>query len=254
MDLGLEGTTALVTGASKGIGRAVAERLAAEGARVAVSARDAQRVEEVVTAIGAAGGEAVGVIADVSDAAGVQRALRGAEERFGPILVLVVNAGGPPASLPTDLADPDWQAAVDLTLMSAVRLAKGALPGMRRAGWGRIVNITSLSVPEPIPNLTLSNALRSAVTAYAKTLSLEVAAEGITVNSVAPGYTATERVEELYPDAEAKRALVARIPARRLARPEEIGAAVAFLASKQAAYITGQSLLVDGGMVRALRP
>lgn len=252
MDLGLNGTTAWVTGASKGIGRAVAEALAAEGARVALSARDGAALEEVAAGIRAAGGEALAVPADVRSDQAIADALGRVRQDLGDPLVLVVNAGGPPAGTPTALDDDAWDAAYRLTLLSAVRLARCVLPAMRRAGWGRIVNVTSLSVREPIPNLTLSNAMRAGVTGFAKTLSLEVAHEGVTVNNLAPGYTATERVEELFPTPQAKQALIDRIPARRMATPAEIADAAAFLASRRAGYITGQTLLVDGGFVGGL--
>ncbi len=252
MDLGLHGKTALVTGASKGIGRAVAEALAAEGARVALCARDGALLSEAVEGIRRAGGEAMAVPGDVSSADDIVRVVAATRERYGDPAVLVVNAGGPPAGLPTSLDDGAWDMAYRLTLLSSVRLARAVLPAMRRAGWGRILNITSLSVREPIANLTLSNALRAGVTGFAKTLSLEVAHEGVTVNNLAPGYTATERVEELFPTPQAKQDLIDRIPARRFADPAEIAAAAAFLASERAAYVTGQTWLVDGGFVKGL--
>ncbi|HKI58447.1 MAG TPA: SDR family oxidoreductase [Trueperaceae bacterium] len=252
MDLGLKGKTALVTGASKGIGLAVAQALAAEGARVALVSRDREALAAAAEGIGRAGGEAVAIPGDVSKAEDVERVVAKTRERLGDAAVLVANAGGPPSGVPTELDDAAWRAAVDLTLMSAVRLGRAVLPAMRADGWGRIVNITSLSVKEPILNLTLSNALRSGVTAWAKTLAEEIAADGVTVNNVEPGFTGTERLQHLFPTEEAMRGLVARIPAGRLGRPEEVAATVAFLASEQAAYMTGQSLLVDGGVIRAL--
>jgi len=252
MDLGLNGKIALVTGASKGIGLAVAQALAAEGARVALVARDGDALERAVAGIAQAGGDAVAVQGDVSRLADVERIVAQTRRQLGDPSVLVANAGGPPAGTPTSLDEEAWAAAVELTLMSSVRLAREVLPAMRRGRWGRIVNITSLSVKEPILNLALSNALRSGVTAYAKSLAQEVAAEGVTVNNVGPGYTATERLTELFRDEAGKRALVASIPARRLGEPAEIAAAVAFLASAQAAYITGQTLIVDGGAVKGL--
>lgn len=251
MDFGLAGKTALVTGASKGIGFAVAAGLAAEGARVALAARDERALERAVERLRLAGGEAFGVAADVSEARAVDDLLAQVRARYGDPEVLVVNAGGPPAGLPSELDEAAWARGYDLTLMSYVRLARAALGPMRAAGWGRIVGITSLSVKQPIPNLTLSNAFRAAVTAFAKTLSQEVAAEGVTVNNVAPGYTATERLEELFTDEAARERLVRSIPARRFGTPEEIAAAVVFLASAQAAYLTGQTLVVDGGAVGA---
>jgi len=252
MDLGLAGKTALVTGASKGIGRAAARALAAEGMRVALVARDAEALARAVDGIERAGGEAVAIPGDVSRLEDVERVVAETRERLGDASVLVANAGGPAAGEPTAVDEAAWSGAVDLTLMSAVRLGRAVLPAMRAQRWGRIVNITSLSVREPILNLTLSNALRAGVTAWAKTLSQEIAADGVTVNNVAPGYTATERLEELFADADAKRALVERIPAGRFGEPAEIAAAVAFLASAQAGYITGQTLVVDGGFVKGL--
>lgn len=252
MDLGLTGKTALVTGASKGIGLAVAQALAAEGARVALVARNPETLARAVGGIEQGGGEAIGIPGDVSRVEDVARVVAETRDRLGEVSVLVANAGGPPAGAPTEIGDDAWRDAVDLTLMSTVRLAQAVLPAMRAAGWGRIVNITSLSVKEPILNLTLSNALRAGVTGWAKTLAEEVAADGVTVNNVQPGWTATERMEQLLPTEEDKRALLARIPAGRMGRPEEVAAAAAFLASEQAAYMTGQSLLVDGGIIRAL--
>ncbi len=252
MDLGLNGKIALVTGASKGIGLAVAQMLAAEGARVALVARDRDALERAVAGIAQQGGEAVAVQGDVSRLADVERIVAQTRRQLGDPTVLVANAGGPPAGTPTALDEEAWAAAVELTLMSSVRLAREVLPAMRQGRWGRIVNITSLSVKEPILNLTLSNALRSGVTAYAKSLAQEVAAEGVTVNNVGPGYTATERLNELFQDEAGKRELIASIPARRLGEPAEIAAAIAFLASAQAAYITGQTLIVDGGAVKGL--
>jgi 3-oxoacyl-[acyl-carrier protein] reductase len=252
MHLGLGGKRALVTGASQGIGLAVAEGLAAEGVEVALSARTAATLEAAVSALRERGGRAVGIPADVSRPEEIERLLSRVREEIGAPDILVVNAGGPPAGTPTVLSEAAWAKAHKLTLMSAVRLAYGVLPAMRTARWGRIINITSVSVKEPILNLTLSNAFRAAVTGFAKTLSLEVAPDGVTVNNVAPGYTATERLNELFEDAAARARLEASIPAKRFADPAEIAAAAVFLASVPAAYITGQTLVVDGGATRGV--
>ncbi len=249
MNLQIAGKTALVTGGSKGIGYAIAEGLVAEGARVVVSARDQGVLEAAAQRLGEGGGDVVAIAADVSSAKGVRGLVEATFERVGRVDVLVANAGGPPAGLPSSLDDAAWARATELTLMSAVRLARGVLPGMRERGWGRIVHVTSLSVKQPINELTLSNALRSAVTAFARTLANEVAGEGVTVNAVAPGYTATERLEELFADDYARARLLASIPAKRFATPREVAAAAVFLCSQQAAYVTGQTLVVDGGMV-----
>ncbi len=251
MNLQLEGKTALVTGASKGIGFAVAQGLAAEGTRVILSARGQTELYKAAENIRANGGDATAVVADVSDQSGIDALF----EEVGKIAspdILVVNAGGPPAGKPTALSQEAWAQGYDLTLMSAVRLAYKALPAMQERGWGRILNVTSLSVKEPIDTLTLSNAFRAAVTGFAKTLSTEVAAQGITVNNVAPGYTATERLNEIFEGDEDRANLERSIPAKRFASPEEVAAAAVFLASQQAAYITGQTLLVDGGATKGV--
>lgn len=251
MDYGIKGRIALVTGGSKGIGRAVAGTLAAEGARVALNARGEAELDAAVEAIRLRGGEAFAFPGDVAGETGVTELVERVRERLGPPAILIANAGGPPPGTPTELDEAAWERGYRLTLMSTVRLVRETLPAMRRARWGRIVTITSLSVLEPIPNLTLSNAYRSAVTAWAKTLAGEVAADGVSVNNVAPGYTATERLEELFTTAGARERLIASIPAQRFATPDEIAAAAVFLCSEAAGYITGQTLLVDGGAVRA---
>ena len=251
MDLGLKGKTALVAGGSKGIGFAVAKGLAAEGVRVCVSARDETTLQQAVEELRLAGGEAFGIPADVSVPGQVETLFERTRQRLSDPDILIVNAGGPPAGKAETTPDDAWMKGYDLTLMSAVRLARAAVPAMKGQGWGRIVNITSLSIKQPVANLTLSNAFRAAVTGFAKTLSTEIAASGITVNNVGPGYTATERLEELFEDDAAKERLIKTIPAQRFATPEEVAAAAVFLASQQAAYITGQTLVVDGGVVGA---
>ncbi len=251
MDYRLQGKVALVTGASKGIGFAVAEGLAAEGARVMLAARDQRPLQKAVESLRLLGGEAYGAAADVSRPETIEELFQKTRERFGDPDILVVNAGGPPAGKAAELSEEAWRRGYDLTLMSYVRLARTALPAMREKRWGRIVGVTSLSVKQPVANLALSNAFRAAVTGFAKTLSSELAAEGVTVNNVAPGYTATLRLEELFQDDAARERLLAAIPAKRFGKPEEIAAAVLFLASEGAAYLTGQTLIVDGGMVGA---
>ena len=251
MDYQLAGKTALVTGASKGIGFAIAQSLAAEGVRVVLSARGQTDLYKAAENIRASGGDATGLVADVSDPQGIDALFEEVKKIAAPD-ILIVNAGGPPAGLPSTLSQEAWAKGYDLTLMSAVRLAYGALPAMRERGWGRIINVTSLSVKEPINTLTLSNAFRAAVTGFAKTLSTEVAAQGITVNNVAPGYTATERLDEIFESEQDRTDLEGSIPAARFAAPEEVAAAAVFLASQGAAYITGQTLMVDGGATKGV--
>lgn len=255
MNLQIAGKSALVTGASKGIGYAVAAALAAEGARLVVNGRDARALEaaaERLRGVATPSGEAAEVHAvagDVSQPKQVRALLSAARQAVGDPAVLVVNAGGPPVGAAEALDDAAWSQGFELTLMSAVRLARAAVPAMKAAGWGRVVFVTSLAVKQPIANLTLSNAFRAAVTAFARTLASEVAGHGVTVNSVAPGYTLTERLDELIADDYARARLVATIPARRFATPEEVAAAAAYLCSVPAGYVTGQTLLVDGGLV-----
>jgi 3-oxoacyl-[acyl-carrier protein] reductase len=246
LDLGLRGTRALVTAASRGLGRACAEALAAEGGRVFIVSRDEARLSTVQTEVGAAGHLA----ADLAEPDSPRRAVAAAVAALGGLDILVSNVGGPPPGTfeSTDLEA--WDRGYQLTLMSAVRLAKAALPHLRESGRGRIVHITSISVRQPIPNLVLSNAFRSAVTAMSKTLSAEVAPSGVTVNNIAPGTILTDRVREIY--GENLGEVARNVPAGRIGRAEEIGSTCAFLCSVQAGYITGVSLGVDGGALRGV--
>lgn len=246
MDLGLNGTRALVTAASRGLGRACAEALAAEGARVFLVSRDQERLARAAREVGAVGHLA----ADLAHPGGPEQSVQAAASVLGGLDILVCNAGGPPPGTFDSTPVEAWDAGYNLTLMSAVRLAKAALPYLIRSGRGRIVNVTSISVRQPIANILLSNAFRSAVTAMAKTLSAEVARQGVTVNNLAPGAILTDRVRQLYGE-DLERA-AADIPAGRIGDPAEFGAICAFLCSRQAAYITGQTIGVDGGALRGV--
>ncbi len=245
MDLGLRHTRALVTAASRGLGRACAAALAAEGARVFIVSRHEALLAAAERQVGATGH----LVADLSKPGAPERAVEAAAAALGGLDILVCNAGGPPPGTFESTPIDAWEAGYQLTLMSAVRLAKAALPLLKESGRGRIVNITSISVRQPIANILLSNAFRSAVTAMAKTLAVEVAASGVTVNNLAPGTILTDRVRDLYPDLdEAARG----IPAGRIGDPDELGATCAFLCSRQAAFITGQTIGVDGGALRGV--
>jgi 3-oxoacyl-[acyl-carrier protein] reductase len=246
MDLGLEGTRALVTAASKGLGRACAAALVAEGARVFIVSRDEDRLGAVEREIGAAGHLAE----DLSVPGAPERAVAAAADALGGLDILVCNAGGPPPGTFESTPIESWETGYNLTLMSTVRLIKAALPHLTASGRGRIVNITSISVRQPIPNILLSNAFRSAVTAMAKTLAGEVARQGVTVNNLAPGTILTDRVHQLYSGGLDD--LAKTIPAGRIGDPDEFGAACAFLCSRQAGYITGQTIGVDGGALRGV--
>lgn len=262
MDLGLRGKVALVAAASKGLGRAVAHELAAEGASVAICSRDAAAIAAAGRDIAAAtGAEVLAIAADVADPNAIGAFVDAALARFGRIDILLTNSGGPPPGRFEALDMAAWQKATELTLFAPVEFARLVLPGMKANRWGRILNVTSIAVKQPIDNLMLSNSLRAAVTGWARTLANEVAAHGITVNNLMPGYTRTERVDELA-GAIAKRdnitpeQAVARwkheIPAGRLGEPREFAALAAFLASERASYITGTSIPVDGGWIKAL--
>ena len=262
MDLGLNGKIALVAAASKGLGRAVAEELAAEGASLVLCARHNDELQATCAAIVAAYGvPVVGIAADVAVAADVVRVVQAAQARFGRVDVLVTNAGGPPAGTFDTLSSEMWQAATQLLLTSVVELTRAVLPGMKERGWGRILNITSISVKQPVANLMLSNSLRAAVTGMARTLATEVAPFGVTVNNILPGYTRTERVVSLAEAAAVREGISAaaatarweaEIPMRRLGEPREFAALAAFLCSERASYITGTSVPVDGGWIRSL--
>ena len=262
MDLGIKGKVAFVAAASRGLGRAIAEELAAEGAALVLCARNAKILNLVSDEIaGMSGSSVLGVTADVSIAGDVRRAVQTGIEKYGQIDILVTNAGGPPAGRFEDLTPEMWQDAVNLTLNSVLELTGAVLPGMKRRRWGRILNVTSIAVKQPVDNLMLSNSLRAAVTGFARTLANEVAAYGITVNNILPGYTRTERVEELAKaiaareaigEAEAVAGWEAEIPMRRLGEPREFAALAAFLVSERASYITGTSIPVDGGWIRSL--
>jgi 3-oxoacyl-[acyl-carrier protein] reductase len=260
MDLGLSGRVALVAAGSKGLGRAVADELAAEGATVAICARGAAALEDAVRAIGGAGGRAHGVVADVSQPGEAARVVAEVERLFGRVDVLVTNAGGPRSARFDALDEADWSQAIRLLLDSAVAFARAAVPGMRQRRWGRILNITSIAAKQPVDGLMLSNSVRAAVIGFARTLANEVAEDGVTVNNLLPGYTRTGRVEDLARQMAGagggEGGLVARweaeIPMRRLGEPREFAALAAFLASERASYITGQSIAVDGGWIRSL--
>jgi 3-oxoacyl-[acyl-carrier protein] reductase len=246
MDLGLKGRRALVAAASKGLGRACAEALADEGARVFITSRDASAIESAANAIGASGWRT----ADMSLAGDPEAVVEAAASSLGGLDIVVANAGGPPAGTFQTTPPDGWDKAYHLTLISAARLTRAALPHLKQSGRGRIVFLTSISVRQPIPNLVLSNSLRAAVTGLAKTLALELGPDGITVNSIAPGTILTDRIRELYGGGnleERLKQVSAEIPMRRIGDPAEFGALCAFLCSQHAGYITGQTIGIDGG-------
>ena len=262
MDLGLKNKVALVAAGSRGLGRAVAEELAAEGASLLLCAREAQTLTETAAAISETTGvHVLAVPADVTVLDDIKRLVDAGIDRFGRIDILVTNAGGPPAGKFDQLSREQWDDAIKLTLLSAVELARAVLPGMKERRWGRIINITSIAVKQPVENLLLSNSMRAGLTGFARTLANEVAAERITVNNVLPGYTRTERLEELAQMMAEKQGISPNefrgkwekeIPMGRLGEPREFAALVAFLASERASYITGTSIQVDGGWIRSL--
>jgi 3-oxoacyl-[acyl-carrier protein] reductase len=262
MDLGLKGKVALVAAASRGLGRAVAEELAAEGASLILCARGPDALDETRHHIEqTARTPVLAVPADLSVAGDIANIFNLGLERFGRIDILVTNAGGPPTGQFETLSRESWEVATRLTLHSVLELTRHVLPGMKERRWGRILNITSIAVKQPVDNLMLSNSLRAAVTGFARTLANEVATWGITVNNIMPGYTRTERLEELARMmAEKEKVSLAEyverwereIPMKRLGEPRELAALAAFLVSERASYITGTSIPVDGGWIRGL--
>lgn len=267
MDLGLQGRTALVTAASRGFGLATARLLAAEGCRVAICARGEEDLAAAADSVRAAGEEVWGgrsgrVLSralDLRDGDDVGALVAETAQTLGPVDLLLINAGGPPAGNFADLQLADWEAAYRLTVESALRLCRLVLPGMMERGFGRIVAITSVSVLQPVDDLLLSNVLRPAVQALVKSLAREAGPRGVTVNAVAPGFHATDAVERLIAAATAKsgrsredviRGWTRDIPVGRLGEADELAALIAFLMSVRAGYITGQAIVADGGWVR----
>jgi len=231
-------------GGSRGLGKAIAQALVAEGARVAICARNAARLGATALELGVEG-----IVCDLSAPGAAAALIRETEKRIGPLDVLVVNTGGPPPGLFVDLSDAAWRAAFEGLWMSGVGAIRSALPGMRARRWGRVILITSIAAREPVANLMLSNSLRAGLHGLVNALSREVSADQVTVNALMPGYTLTERLEELQLDVTK---LAAQIPAGRLARPQELAAVAAFLASDPAGYVTGQAIACDGGLLQSI--
>ncbi len=246
MDLNLEGRTAIVCGASAGIGLGVAESLSAEGANVVMFARSPDTLGREAERLGG-----IAVPGDVTSADDLERLVQTALDAHGGIDILLNNSGGPPRTTAVGLSPDQIETAVQLLLVSVVRLTGLCLPHLEQSDAGRIVNITSSTVKEPTDNLALSNAVRPGVIGWAKSLSRELGPKGITVNSIAPGRIDTARIREVYPDGPSEADLEA-IPLRRLGTPREIGDLVAFLCSERASYVTGTVIAVDGGLVRGL--
>jgi 3-oxoacyl-[acyl-carrier protein] reductase len=262
LDLGLRGKIAVVSASSKGLGRAIAEELGAEGANLVVCARGEEPLRQTAESIRKKSGvTVVEVAADVSEQSGIDRVVKTALDKFGRVDILVTNSGGPPSGPFESLTPEMWDAATRLLLTSAVGLARAFLPGMKERQWGRILNVTSIAVKQPIDGLMLSNALRAAVTGFARTLANEVAPFQVTVNNIMPGYTRTDRVEELARATAERSGAPAKdtfakwekeIPMGRIGEPREFAALAAFLVSERASYITGSSIAVDGGWIRSL--
>ncbi|HKD69042.1 MAG TPA: SDR family oxidoreductase [Candidatus Binataceae bacterium] len=261
MDLGLQGKTALVLGGSKGLGRGIADALSAEGVAVAMLSRGKEALDKAAAEIKARGGRAIGLSANLAQWPTVESAAKAARDQLGPIDILVNNCGGPPPARVVGIAPQTWEEQFHAMVLAFIRLTDLLLPDMRQRKWGRIINVASESVIQPIANIAISNTLRGAVVGWAKTLASEVAADGITVNTMLPGAFETDRVlqfqriaserEGISPD-EFMRRSARSIPVGRLGKPSEFGAAAAFLASPLAGYITGSMLRLDGGSIRSV--
>jgi len=262
MDLGLKGRAAIVTAASKGLGFACAMELAREGANIILNSRSVFELEQAATAIrDSTGAQVIAVPGDVTVESVTRKLAEHAQENFGGLDVLVTNAGGPPAGLFDNFANDDYRHAVELNLISIVSLCRHAVPLMRERRWGRIVAITSVAAKQPVGELILSNTARAGALGFLKSLSQQVGPDGITVNTVCPGYHLTERLKSLA-EASAKREgitaeqalqrMAQDVPLRRSGTPEELGAVVAFLCSERASYVTGTVTQIDGGLYRAL--
>ena len=262
MDLGIRGRVAVVAGSSQGLGRAVADALAAEGADLVINSRSHEKLLAVKSEIVEATGARVEVApCDLTPAGGAAELIAAAEKAFGKVDILITNTGGPPAGMFEDHSVEAWDEAIQQNFNSVVNLVRAVLPGMKERRWGRIVNVTSISVKQPVKGLILSNSIRAGVTGFAKTISNEVGEFNVTVNNVLPGFTRTERLVQLA-EAVADRDGITvdsayagwteEIPMARLAEPHELGSLAAFLCSEQASYVTGQSIAVDGGWIKGL--
>jgi 3-oxoacyl-[acyl-carrier protein] reductase len=262
MEMGLKNRVAIVAASSQGIGRATAAAFAAEGCRVAMCARNAQTLQASADQIRKQHNtEVLAEAVDVSDAGAVRRFVAAVVAKFGSADICVANAGGPPAKGFLSASMEEWQKAVDLNLLSAIHFAREVIPHMQRERWGRIVTITSISVKQPVPDLVLSNSVRAAVVGLVKSLANEFGKDGILVNNVAPGYTATDRLKELArarsaaqgkTEKEVSEGWAADAPLKRLGEPREVADTIVWLASERASYITGQTVLVDGGLYKGL--
>jgi 3-oxoacyl-[acyl-carrier protein] reductase len=262
MDLAIAGRGALVCGSTQGLGRAIAARLAGEGCRVVVNGRDRARAEAAAAALRTeTGADARGIAADVRDPAAVTALVAAAQTHLGAVDILVCNSGGPPSVLFADADAGQWQEGLDTSLLSTIHLCRAAVPGMRARGWGRVIALASVAAKQAVAGLILSTTARAGVLGFAKSLADEVARDGVTVNVVCPGYMRTERLTELM-EVRAARAgrtaedvtaeLVRGVPTGRIGDPDELAAAVVFLASEPARYITGAVLQVDGGSTRSI--
>jgi 3-oxoacyl-[acyl-carrier protein] reductase len=262
MDLGLQGRVAIVAAASKGLGRAVAEELAREGAQVAICSRDRKNIEQAAAEIQASTkGRVFSQAVDVTQEKAIAAFVADVEKEFGRIDICVTNSGGPASNSFAGTTTEEWRAAVDQLLMSTVFFARETLPRMKKNNWGRFITITSSAVKQPVDGLLLSNSVRAAVTGLARTLANEYAPYGITVNNVCPGFTRTARLDSLAKSISARSNVkteevfagwTREIPVGRVGTPEEFAAVVTFLASQRASYVNGTSLAVDGGLVRSL--
>jgi 3-oxoacyl-[acyl-carrier protein] reductase len=249
MDLGIDGKVAFVTGASSGIGRAIAAELAREGAGVAISSRSREKIDATAKEIGA-----TGFVLDSADLDAIEPTVAEVEQQLGPVDILVCNTGGPPGGAdPLGFSREQWEAAYRTLVLAQITLIERVLPGMRERGFGRILNVASTSVREPIANLMLSNAHRAAMITAFKTISRDVAGDGVTLNSLLPGRIATDRAYSMAGSPEEAEASAAKdVPAGRMGKPEEMAAAAAFFCSARASYVTGETLAVDGGMTHSI--